>query len=171
MNLDLNALRTFVLVVDAGGVTEAARRAGLPKSTVSRHVRDLESRLGERLLERRGRGVAPTGAGRRLHESALRHGDRVALITADTTFTYRELDERTDRVAAALAGLGLRRLDPVVFQVTNKAQTVVAWYGWLAFGVRWLHVITGIAWIGSSFYFIALDLGLKKVPHLLEVVE
>jgi uncharacterized membrane protein len=28
--------------------------------------------------------------------------------------------------------------------------------------VRWLHVITAIAWIGSSFYFIALDLGLRK---------
>ena len=39
-------------------------------------------------------------------------------------------------------------------------------WDWLAFGVRWLHVITGIAWIGSSFYFVALDLGLKKVPHL-----
>ena len=37
---------------------------------------------------------------------------------------------------------------------------------WAAFGVRWLHVITAIAWIGSSFYFIALDLGLTKVPHL-----
>ena len=37
---------------------------------------------------------------------------------------------------------------------------------WLSFAVRWLHVITAIAWIGSSFYFIALDLGLKKVPHL-----
>jgi uncharacterized membrane protein len=35
---------------------------------------------------------------------------------------------------------------------------------WLQFAVRWLHVITGIAWIGSSFYFIALDLGLRKVP-------
>ncbi len=33
---------------------------------------------------------------------------------------------------------------------------------WLLFAVRWLHVITGIAWIGSSFYFIALDLGLKR---------
>ncbi len=32
--------------------------------------------------------------------------------------------------------------------------------------VRWLHVITAIAWIGSSFYFIALDLGLRKSPHL-----
>ena len=37
---------------------------------------------------------------------------------------------------------------------------------WLAFAVRWLHVVTAIAWIGSSFYFIALDLGLRKSPHL-----
>ncbi|KAA0968637.1 urate hydroxylase PuuD [Aureimonas fodinaquatilis] len=33
---------------------------------------------------------------------------------------------------------------------------------WLSFAVRWLHVITAMAWIGSSFYFIALDLGLRK---------
>jgi uncharacterized membrane protein len=33
---------------------------------------------------------------------------------------------------------------------------------WAEFAARWLHVITGIAWIGSSFYFIALDLGLRK---------
>ncbi|ANT61972.1 MULTISPECIES: urate hydroxylase PuuD [Roseobacteraceae] len=39
-------------------------------------------------------------------------------------------------------------------------------WDWLGFAVRWLHVITAIAWIGSSFYFIALDLGLRKVPHL-----
>ena len=32
--------------------------------------------------------------------------------------------------------------------------------------MRWLHVITGIAWIGSSFYFIALDLGLRQRPGL-----
>jgi uncharacterized membrane protein len=39
-------------------------------------------------------------------------------------------------------------------------------WDWLAFGVRWVHVITAIAWIGSSFYFIALDLGLRKSPDL-----
>lgn len=33
---------------------------------------------------------------------------------------------------------------------------------WIEFAVRWLHVITAIAWIGSSFYFIALDLGLNR---------
>jgi uncharacterized membrane protein len=37
---------------------------------------------------------------------------------------------------------------------------------WAEFAVRWLHVITAIAWIGSSFYFIALDLGLRKAPGL-----
>ena len=37
---------------------------------------------------------------------------------------------------------------------------------WLEFAVRWIHVITAIAWIGSSFYFIALDLGLKKNSSL-----
>ncbi|MBU0581598.1 MAG: urate hydroxylase PuuD [Alphaproteobacteria bacterium] len=39
---------------------------------------------------------------------------------------------------------------------------------WLSFGVRWLHVVTAIAWIGSSFYFIALDLGLVQRPGMPE---
>lgn len=43
-------------------------------------------------------------------------------------------------------------------------------WDWAAFAVRWLHVITAIAWIGSSFYFIALDLGLRKGPDLPEGV-
>ncbi|MEO9613528.1 MAG: urate hydroxylase PuuD [Nitratireductor sp.] len=41
-------------------------------------------------------------------------------------------------------------------------------WDWLSFGMRWLHVVTGIAWIGSSFYFVALDLGLRKSPNLPE---
>jgi uncharacterized membrane protein len=41
-------------------------------------------------------------------------------------------------------------------------QDFAIFWEWLSFGVRWLHVITAIAWIGSSFYFIALDLGLVK---------
>ena len=39
-------------------------------------------------------------------------------------------------------------------------------YEWLTFAARWTHVITAVAWIGSSFYFIALDLGLRKTPSL-----
>ena len=37
---------------------------------------------------------------------------------------------------------------------------------WLELAFRWTHIIVGIAWIGSSFYFIALDLGLRKGENL-----
>ncbi|MGL5010329.1 MAG: urate hydroxylase PuuD, partial [Paracoccaceae bacterium] len=40
---------------------------------------------------------------------------------------------------------------------------IVLWE-WVEIAARWLHVVTGIAWIGSSFYFIALDLGLQRDP-------
>lgn len=42
---------------------------------------------------------------------------------------------------------------------------VVLW-DWVMVAARWLHVITAMAWIGSSFYFIALDLGLRQTPSL-----
>ncbi|MBY6006080.1 urate hydroxylase PuuD [Salipiger bermudensis] len=41
-------------------------------------------------------------------------------------------------------------------------------WDWIAFSVRWLHVITAMAWIGASFYFIALDLMLKPNAALPE---
>ncbi len=43
---------------------------------------------------------------------------------------------------------------------------LAVWGAWAEFAIRWLHVVTAIAWIGSSFYFIALDLGLRKSPDL-----
>jgi len=43
---------------------------------------------------------------------------------------------------------------------------MIALWEWLEFSLRWLHVITAIAWIGSSFYFIALDLGLHRDRNL-----
>lgn len=42
---------------------------------------------------------------------------------------------------------------------------IVLWE-WVELAARWTHVITAIAWIGSSFYFIALDLGLRKSADL-----
>jgi uncharacterized membrane protein len=44
----------------------------------------------------------------------------------------------------------------------NQMYDMAILWEWLAFAVRWTHVITAIAWIGSSFYFIALDLGLNR---------
>ncbi len=42
---------------------------------------------------------------------------------------------------------------------------IILWE-WIAFSVRWLHVITAMAWIGASFYFIALDLMLKPADDM-----
>ncbi|GAA1459084.1 (2,3-dihydroxybenzoyl)adenylate synthase [Williamsia maris] len=75
----------------------------------------------------------PTG--RRFHDVATRHPDRPAVITAEGSMTYAELDRRTDAIAAGLIDLGLRRLDPVVFQLTNRLGTVLAWYGCLKAGL------------------------------------
>jgi uncharacterized membrane protein len=39
-------------------------------------------------------------------------------------------------------------------------------WDWVSFVVRWVHVITAMAWIGASFFFIALDLGLRRAPNM-----
>lgn len=64
-------LRVFAGVVDAGGFAAAAERMGVVKSAVSRRVRDLEDRLGSRLLDRTTRSMHLTDAGRAFHERAI----------------------------------------------------------------------------------------------------
>jgi len=65
-------LETFVVVADAGGVSPAARRLGLPKSVVSRRLSRLESELATVLLTRTTRGAALTEAGATFREHAAR---------------------------------------------------------------------------------------------------
>ena len=64
--LDLTALRSFVAVSNAGGVTRAAGFLNLTQSAVSMQIKRLEDALGQKLLERSGRGVALTAAGTQL---------------------------------------------------------------------------------------------------------
>ena len=59
-NLDLTALRSFVTVAEAGGVTRAANLLHLTQSAVSMQLKRLEEALGQPLLDRAGRGVVPT---------------------------------------------------------------------------------------------------------------
>ena len=44
----------------------------------------------------------------------------------------------------------------------EAAKLFYIFFEWIEFLIRWLHVIAGITWIGSSFYFIALDLSFKN---------
>jgi DNA-binding transcriptional LysR family regulator len=61
--LDLNALRTFLAVVEHRGFRGAATQLGQPKSTVSRRVSELEAALGQQLLRRTTRTVTLTDVG------------------------------------------------------------------------------------------------------------
>lgn len=70
--LDIEELRTFVEVADAGGVSSAARRLGVSKSIVSRQLARLEADLGTQLLARTTRGAALTEAGVLFRDHAAR---------------------------------------------------------------------------------------------------
>lgn len=68
--LPIEDLRVFVVAVEEGSLNAAARKLGLPKSTVSRRLARLEQRLGVALLHRGPRGLAQTDAGRVVYEPA-----------------------------------------------------------------------------------------------------
>ena len=70
--MDIEDLRTFVEVADAGGVSAAALRLGISKSIVSRRLARLEDELGVQLMARSTRGAALTEAGATFRDHAAR---------------------------------------------------------------------------------------------------
>ena len=69
--LDLNDFFYFVQVVERGGFTAAGRALGMPKSTLSYRMQQLEAKLGVRLLNRTSRHFAPTQAGEEFYRQAM----------------------------------------------------------------------------------------------------
>lgn len=65
-NLDLTALRAFVAVTDAGGVTKASGTLNLTQSAVSMQIKRLEEALGLQLFDRSMRKLALTGTGEQM---------------------------------------------------------------------------------------------------------
>ena len=72
MSLDANDLILFAQVMDAGSFSRASERCGLPKSTLSRRITQLETKLGERLLTRSTRRLAITEFGEQILDHAKR---------------------------------------------------------------------------------------------------
>lgn len=69
---DLNEMAIFVRVVESGSFTGAAKALGLPKSTVSRKITQLEERLGVRLIQRTTRSLSLTDTGSAYHSHCSR---------------------------------------------------------------------------------------------------
>lgn len=72
MSLDANDLILFAHVMECGSFSRAAERTGLPKSTISRRIGGLETRLGERLVVRSTRRLAITAFGEQILDHARR---------------------------------------------------------------------------------------------------
>lgn len=68
----LLAMRAFVRVIDAGSFSRASEQLGLPRSTVSKLIGDLEAHLGNKLMHRTTRTVAATTEGLAYHEKSVR---------------------------------------------------------------------------------------------------
>ncbi|QFU07079.1 HTH-type transcriptional regulator DmlR [Rhodobacteraceae bacterium THAF1] len=82
----LTEMEAFATVVDQGGFTDAAKKMGISKSAVSKHVSSLEARLGARLLNRTTRRVSPTEIGLAYYDRARRvlndAGEADSLVTS-----------------------------------------------------------------------------------------
>jgi 2,3-dihydroxybenzoate-AMP ligase len=100
----------------------------------------------------------------RLHRTVLRYPDRVAVVTETGSLTYNEMGRRTDQIAAGLVDVGLEPGDPVLFQVTNRIETVLAWYGCLKAGL--VPVATLAAHRGHEIGHISRAVG--AVAHVVE---
>ena len=68
----LTEMEAFAAVIDQGGFTDAAKKMGISKSAVSKHVSSLEARLGARLLNRTTRRVSATEIGLAYYDRARR---------------------------------------------------------------------------------------------------
>jgi DNA-binding transcriptional LysR family regulator len=112
MTRDLNELYFFAKVVDHGGFSAAARELGIPKSRLSRHIAQLEARLGMRLLNRTTRRVTLTEAGRLYHRHC-----RDLLASADAADQVAEsLKSEPSGLLKVAAPLGVadRDLSPLI---------------------------------------------------------
>lgn len=108
----LTEMEAFATVVDQGGFTDAAKKMGISKSAVSKHVSSLETRLGARLLNRTTRRVSPTEIGLAYYDRARRvlndAGEADALVTAMQSAPSGML-----RVSVA-TDFGVNHLSPVL---------------------------------------------------------
>lgn len=115
--MEIEDLRTFVEVADAGGITAAARRLGVSKSIVSRRLVRLEAELGVQLVSRTTRAAALTEAGLTFRDHAAKATAEIDLAK-ETIMPAGELRGRL-RVAAPLS-FGPTHFAPILAQLAER---------------------------------------------------
>jgi DNA-binding transcriptional LysR family regulator len=118
----LTEIEAFVRVVDLGGFTDAARKMGVSKSAVSKHVAALEDRLGARLLNRTTRRVNPTEIGLAYYDRAIRVLSEAT--EADEMVTAMQETPRGELRISAPTSFGIRSLAPAVADFLRKYEDI-----------------------------------------------
>jgi DNA-binding transcriptional LysR family regulator len=108
--MDLNEMLVFARVVQAGSFTTAAADLGMPKSTVSRKVTELEARLKARLLNRTTRKVSLTDVGRTYYDYCA----RIAGEIEDAERAVSNLQEVPRGVLRLTTGPNVAFLGPIL---------------------------------------------------------
>jgi LysR family transcriptional regulator, mexEF-oprN operon transcriptional activator len=98
INLDLNLLRVFVVVAEAGSVTEAADQLYVTQPAVSAALRRLTRAIGQPLFERAGRGLALTARGERLIAAARPHLEALVAAALKPAFFDPKTSDRVVRI-------------------------------------------------------------------------
>ena len=101
---NINDLRAFVAVAQESNFTRAAARLGVSQSALSHTIRQLEERLGVRLLTRTTRAVATTEAGQRLLDGISHHVEQID-AQIDALGTLREMPAGTVRLVSSELGI------------------------------------------------------------------
>jgi DNA-binding transcriptional LysR family regulator len=120
--MDLNHVAAFVRVVQDGSFTAAARALGLPKSSVSRSIAQLEQDLGVRLLHRTTRKLHLTDAGTAFHNRVSRALADIDEATSAASDLQREL-RGPIRVTAPL-DVGVWAVASIVARFVRRHPTV-----------------------------------------------
>jgi DNA-binding transcriptional LysR family regulator len=105
--VDLEAILVFTRVVQGGSFTAAAKALGMPKSTVSRKLAELETRVGARLLQRTTRTLSVTDIGRAYYEHCTRivaELEEAELALAELKSTPRGVIRVTVPLAISMLG-------------------------------------------------------------------
>lgn len=114
----LTEMEAFASVVDLGGFTDAARKMGLSKSAISKHVSSLEARLGARLLNRTTRRVSPTEIGLAYYDKARQVLDDAS--EADAMVTSMQATPKGSLRLSATTDFGVQHISRALSEFLNK---------------------------------------------------
>src|SRR5437868_6655477 len=120
--MELSDIQTFAAVARTGGITRAAEELNTVQSNVTQRIEALEAEIGTPLFERHSRGMALTGAGKRL----LPYAQRMAALSHEAVLAARDDGEPKGPIAiGSMETTAAVRLPPLLAGLRQRASSSV----------------------------------------------